>query len=217
MDITATNITLRRGGKILCEGLDLHASAGELTAVIGASGSGKTTLLNCLALLERVNEGQLRIGGRDMTTVPESARRRFWRDSAAFIFQDYGLIDAETVAYNVMMSTPPLFRRRALTNPAVNEALSSVRLEGRGGEKVATLSGGEKQRVGLARAMYKNAAIIFADEPTASLDHENRDLVIELLRQAAARGATIVLATHDDAAITAADHRLHLGTHPATV
>lgn len=211
MDIKAENISVTIDGKSVLAGQDIHAMPGKTLALVGPSGSGKTTLLNVLGLLRRVEGGRVLVGGKDATSWDDRRRRRFWQQHAAFVFQDYGLIDEESVEYNVALSQISLFGIQRRQKDAVESALDSVGLGGRAGEKVSTLSGGEKQRVGLARAMFRSADVIFADEPTASLDLNNRNLVTGFLQEEARRGATVVIATHDEALMGACDVKLLLG------
>lgn len=211
MTITAQRITVSVAGREILPATSVRVEPGTSLALVGPSGSGKTTLLNALGMLVRVGGGDIAVDGVAATVWKDGPRRRFWRESAAFIFQDYGLIDEESAAYNVLLSNPPLRARSAITNPNVLAALAAVGLEGRAGERVAALSGGEKQRVGLARAMVKRARYIFADEPTASLDEDNRELVTRLLLGECARGAAVVIATHDLDLAGACDARHVLG------
>jgi putative ABC transport system ATP-binding protein len=211
MDIKADNVTVTIEGKKVLDGQSAHGLPGKTLALIGPSGSGKTTLLNVLGQLLRVDGGRVTVGGQDATQWDDRRRRRFWQQHAAFVFQDYGLIDEESVEYNVALSHLSLLGLQRRQKAAVGEALERVGLTGRGKEKVSTLSGGEKQRVGLARAMFRSADIIFADEPTASLDLDNRNLVTGFLQQEAARGAAVVIATHDEALMNACDTTLRLG------
>ncbi|MFK4297424.1 putative ABC transport system ATP-binding protein [Arthrobacter sp. GAS37] len=212
MDIKAENITVTIEGKDVLKGQSVHATPGETLAFVGPSGCGKTTLLNVLGLLRRVDGGQVHVGGRDATRWDDRRRRRFWQQHAAFVFQDYGLIDEESVEYNVALSQMPIFGLVKRHRAGIESALDRVGLVGRSGEKVSTLSGGEKQRVGLARAMFRSADVIFADEPTASLDLDNRNLVTLFLQEEAARGAAVIIATHDEALIKACDVSLRLGS-----
>lgn len=175
-----------------------------MTGLVGVSGAGKTTALHCLGLLVSPTTGTVSVAGENTAGWTDKRRRKFWRNDAAFIFQDYGLIDDESVEYNVEIGQT-FGRLQKSRNDTVKAALSEVGLTGRESEMVSRLSGGEKQRVGLARAIAKNAGCIFADEPTASLDLENRTLVIKVLADRARQGATVVLATHDDQAMDACD------------
>ncbi|MEF3322146.1 ATP-binding cassette domain-containing protein [Gulosibacter sp. GYB002] len=195
--ISVRNLDLVIAGRRIISGLDLDIADGRSVALIGASGSGKTTLLNVLSLILRPTAGDLTIDGERLERPSDRRRQRFWRERAAFVLQNYGLIDDETAGYNVMLSDPPLRKHRATTNPAVLDALDRVGLRERVASPVAQLSGGEQQRVGIARALFKNAEYVFADEPTASLDAENRARVAELLLQPGDRARTVVVATHD--------------------
>lgn len=211
MTITADRITVSAGGREILPPTSLSLAPGTSLALVGPSGSGKTTLLNALGMLVRVDSGRIELDGVAATAWKDARRRRFWHDQAAFIFQDYGLIDEESAAFNVVLSNPPLRPRSALRNRAALDALAAVGLAGREGERVSALSGGEKQRVGLARAIYKRARYIFADEPTASLDEANRERVTGLLLGERERGAAVLIATHDLELAKLCDHRHVLG------
>lgn len=210
MQITAHDIHLTIDDRDILNQVSVDAPSGTSLALTGPSGSGKTTLLNCLGLLLPVTRGQIVIDGTDMTRLRVERKRRFWRDNVAFIFQDYGLVPDESVGFNICMESAPILRRRKGWGPRVEEALARVGLAGRSGEQVAKLSGGERQRVSIARAIHKQARVIFADEPTASLDAENRQNVQDLLLGERERGATVVISTHDDRLASACDQRLGL-------
>ncbi|MCZ9883288.1 ATP-binding cassette domain-containing protein [Arthrobacter sp. B2a2-09] len=211
MDIKAENITVKIDGKDVLKGQSVHATPGATLAFVGPSGCGKTTLLNVLGLLRRIDAGRVLVEGQDATRWDDRRRRRFWQQHAAFVFQDYGLIDEESVEYNVGLSQMSLFGVRTRLKASIESGLERVGLTGRGREKVSTLSGGEKQRVSLARSMFRSADVIFADEPTASLDLDNRNLVTRFLQEEAARGAAVIIATHDESLMKACDISLRLG------
>lgn len=197
--LATTNISYSIGGKVLFTGVDIQCNPGELVSLVGPSGSGKTTLLGILGLLLKPSSGDVTINGELATGWRGRRKLNFWKKSAAFIYQDYGMIENETVAYNVtLIKRLSLRRRNGHSKRRIDGVLSTVGLSGRGDDKTAILSGGEKQRVGIARAMWKNAAVVFADEPTASLDDANREAVIELFEGIARQGTCIIMATHDD-------------------
>lgn len=210
MQITAHNIHLRIGSRTILDKISLEIPSGSAFALTGPSGSGKTTLLNCLGLLLPVTEGEILIDGTAMSRLKGERRRRFWRDNVAFIFQDYGLVPDESVGFNICMESAPILRRRKGWGTRVEEALVKVGLVGRSADQVAKLSGGERQRVSIARAIFKQARIIFADEPTASLDAVNRQNVHDLLLGEQERGATVVISTHDDHLAAACDEVVRL-------
>lgn len=203
MLIEAQDISVAIGGRLVLEGESVRCKPGIMTALVGASGSGKTTLLHCLGLLLPVDKGKILIDQNDVTRYSPAARRRFWRNQAAFVLQDYGIMDEESVAFNVTMQASVIGRRVSGNKERLIQSLEQTGLKGRGNELAGHLSGGEKQRLALSRAIYKNANILFVDEPTASLDATNRRRVIELLADFAARGRTVIVSTHDSEMIDA--------------
>lgn len=205
MSIEASDIGFRIGEHQILEHVTVSCSPGAVVALVGPSGCGKSTMLNILGLLQRSDSGILLVDGEDTAKWGARRRQKFWRDKAAFVYQDYGLIDEDSVMENITLRRIHRWGR-ALRNPQVDEVLGSVGLAGRGRDQVSVLSGGEKQRVGVARALFKSAQYVFADEPTASLDADNRNLITDLLVGLAhQRGACVVLATHDEALAARAD------------
>jgi len=206
MNIRANNVSLSINGRRILSNVTLLAEGGKMTALTGKSGSGKTTLLNCLGLIHPIDSGKIFVDNNDVTGWRESQRTLFWKDYASFIYQDYGIIDDETVSFNVSL------KKFGNNQGQIKEVLEIVGLQGREKDKALVLSGGEKQRLGIARAILKNASVIFADEPTASLDNSNRQLVVSLLKDCANRGAAIILATHDERLVAECDTVVSLGT-----
>ena len=190
--ITVKNLTKSFGPRTLWRGLDLTVPAGRMLALVGASGSGKTTLLNCMGLLERPSGGQILYEDTDLTRLGPGGRRRFRRDRLGYLFQDYALIENATVKANLDVA-----RRRGI-RPDHTRILQRVGLAGREREKVHHLSGGEQQRVALARLMVKQPSLVLADEPTGALDSDNGAMVVDVLRQMSRQGCTVVIATHND-------------------
>ncbi|MFF3867774.1 ABC transporter ATP-binding protein [Micromonospora sp. NPDC001898] len=211
MLIEAEAVSVAFGGRPVLDGESLRCEPGTMTALVGPSGSGKTTLLHCLGLLLPVDRGRILIDGKNVTGYGSAARRRFWRDHAAFVLQDYGIMDEETVAFNVTMQSSLLGKRATGDRKRLAQVLDQTGLTGRQDEAVSHLSGGEKQRLALARASYKRAAIVFVDEPTASLDAANRRKVIALFAEFAAVGRTVVVSTHDPEMIEACGSRYEIG------
>lgn len=186
------NLALEIKGKKIFENISFNFQENQMVAIVGPSGCGKTSLLNCMGLVQPISSGEIYIDGENYSSVKEAAKLRFWQEKASFIYQDYGVIDDETVEYNVS------FNNQKRNDPKIDTVLNQVGLYDKKGYQASVLSGGEKQRLGIARALYKNAKVIFADEPTASLDSENRSKVMTLLRACAKNKALVVLATHDD-------------------
>jgi putative ABC transport system ATP-binding protein len=204
MKVEAQEISLSIGGKKVLNRESICCLPGKMSALVGPSGCGKTTLLNCLGLLLPVDEGSIFIDGNNVTKFNAASRRKFWRDYAAFILQDYGIMDEETVAFNVTMESS-VFGRIKGNRERLTQVLKQTGLQGREEELAGHLSGGEKQRLALARAIYKDAKILFVDEPTASLDADNRKMVIDLFTEFASRGRTVIVSTHDQEMIEACD------------
>lgn len=197
--ITLKNLSKSFGSRVLWEGLDLTVEPGRMLALVGSSGSGKTTLLNCMGLLDRPSSGRILFRDTDLTRLGSGRQRRFRRDHLGYLFQNYALIENATVRANLDVA------RRRGTRPDHAAALERVGLAGREREKAHHLSGGEQQRVALARLMVKQPSLVLADEPTGALDHANGAMVVEVLRQMSGRGCAVVIATHDPAVRDACD------------
>lgn len=204
MEIKAQRITVEIGGRYIFKDISISLEGNKMIAITGKSGSGKTTLLNCLGLIQNVKKGSILIDGSDTGSWNDSDKTKFWHKSASFIYQDYGIIDNESVYYNVTLNKWKQNRNR------VDEVLRLVGLVGRGNDYATVLSGGEKQRIGIARAIYKNSKIIFADEPTASLDSKNREQVVHLLKNRREEGVMIIIATHDERLVSECDENIDI-------
>jgi putative ABC transport system ATP-binding protein len=179
-------------------GLDLTVRRGELVAVMGPSGSGKTTLLNCLSGLDDVDGGRVLVEGRDLFAMSDARRTSHRARTMGFIFQSFNLIPVFTAAENVEL---PLLLNGVPAKPARATAVQMLERVGLGhrvAHRPGELSGGEQQRVTIARALAARPAIVWADEPTGNLDTQMADQVIGLLHELNRReGQTIVLVTHD--------------------
>ena len=188
--------------------LDLRVRAGELVAVMGPSGSGKTTLLNCLSGLDDIDAGRVLIGGRDLFAMSDADRTEHRARSMGFVFQSFNLIPVFTAAENVELPLLLVGTDRREARGRAMAMLDRVGLTGRDRHRPNELSGGEQQRVTIARALVARPAIVWADEPTGNLDTAMAVQVMDLLLQLnAEEGQTIVLVTHDPS-IGAAAHRL---------
>jgi putative ABC transport system ATP-binding protein len=181
------------------KGVDLTVHAGELVMVMGPSGSGKTTLLNCLAGLDDIDGGQVIVHGEDIHAMSDARRTSHRARHMGFVFQSFNLIPVLTAVENVelplliMGAKPSVARRQALA------MLERVELADRARHRPLQLSGGEQQRVAVARALVAEPDIVWADEPTGNLDSETAASVLDLLGDVHAAGQTLVIVTHDEA------------------
>lgn len=186
--------------------VSVTASAGELVCLRGRSGSGKTTLLNILGSLDRPTAGMVIFDGTDITKLGDEARDKLRRKDMAFVFQSVALIASMTAAENVefalRLAGAPIKGRLA----RAKECLARVGLDKRASHRPGELSGGEQQRVAVARAVAHKPKIIFADEPTAELDSQTGAAVVLLFRELAREsGVAVVMTTHDEAIMELAD------------
>jgi putative ABC transport system ATP-binding protein len=176
-------------------GVDLEVEQGEWCSIVGPSGSGKSTLLNIFGGLDSPSGGKVLVNGTDLTSLGEDALARFRREHMGFVFQQSHLVPYLSSVENVMLSQ--YFHSLTEETEAV-EALNRVGLGHRLGHKPSELSGGEQQRVGIARALINSPKILLADEPTGNLDRENSTLILRLLKTLhTEEHFTIVLVTHD--------------------
>jgi len=200
------------GGRQLFASLGLAVVPGEVVAIMGESGVGKSTLLNLVAGLDTADAGRIAIDGRDLATLDDEARTRLRRDRIGFVFQAFHILPHLSLAQNIAL---PLVLAQVPATVALPRALAmldKVGLGGRGGDYPAQLSGGEMQRIAIARALVHAPALILADEPTGNLDPETATRILELfIEKTRGSGAGTVIVTHSDRAAAAADRVLVLG------
>ena len=190
------------------DGLDLDLEPGELVAVTGRSGSGKSTLLNVVGALDRVDSGTVEVGGVRIDGAPERALAPLRRDRIGFVFQAFHLLPELTGLENVLLPA-----RLDGRGPSLERGRELVRRLGLGGaaERLPTvLSGGEQQRLAIARALVNDPQLVLADEPTGNLDAESGEIVLDLLRSIADEGRAVLLVTHEREATRRADRVLRL-------
>ncbi len=179
--------------------LDLRVEPGELVAIMGPSGSGKTTLLNCLSGLDDIDDGRVLVEGRDLFAMSDADRTEHRARSMGFVFQSFNLIPVFTALENVELPLLLVGSAPKAARLAAREMLARVGLDHRADHLPNQMSGGEQQRVTIARALVAKPAIVWADEPTGNLDSVMAGQIMELLLQLNKdNGQTIVLVTHDD-------------------
>lgn len=202
----------RRGPEVVhvLEGLSLDIAAGEFVALMGPSGSGKSTLLNLLGGLDRPTSGTLRVQGLDLGQLSDNALAQWRANNIGFVFQMYNLLPVLTAERNVelplLLTTLPAAERTR----RARAALSLVGLEDRARHRPGQLSGGQEQRVGIARAIVTDPSLLLCDEPTGDLDRKAGDEVLDLLAALNEQGKTIIMVTHDPHAAERAPRLLRL-------
>ncbi|HEX7441975.1 MAG TPA: ABC transporter ATP-binding protein [Caldimonas sp.] len=198
----------RYGGTPVFSGVDLDVASGEFVAIVGESGVGKSTLLNCIAGLDSIDQGSVRIGGIDVAGLTEAGQALLRRVRLGFVFQAFHVLPHLSVAHNVGL---PLLLQRKPDPARVRAVLAAVGLAGFDERLPHTLSGGQLQRVAIARALVHRPPMILADEPTGNLDPATAGRVMTMLHdQVRHEGAACVLVTHSVAAAARADRVLTL-------
>lgn len=189
--IEIQNLTKKFGQRTLFDSLNITILQGGFVIISGKSGCGKTTLLNIIGGIETADAGSILVNGQDI--LKKFDKRHYYGEVVSFIFQNFALIENKTVKQNFELIDKK--NRSALT---FEEALKKVGLSDKLNEKVYTLSGGEQQRIALARTYLKKAKIILADEPTGSLDKDNAEIVMNILQDLNNSGMTVIVVTHDE-------------------
>jgi putative ABC transport system ATP-binding protein len=195
--VSLTNIHKTFGHKEILRGVSLDIECGDMIAICGCSGSGKSTLLNIIGLLEPFDSGDYELFGQRNVKVNSRNAQRLIRKEIAYLFQNFALIDDRTVEYNLQIALSYVKESVRTKREMMQHALKKVGLEDYLDAKVYELSGGEQQRAAVARCALKPGRLVLADEPTGSLDAENRDSIINLLKDLNQSGKTLAIVTHD--------------------
>lgn len=209
------NVTKKFGKRTIFDSLNIKIESDKITAVVGSSGIGKTTLLNMIGLLDNDFSGEIMINSINTTKLNRTSKKKFIREHINYLFQDYALIEHKTVEYNLMLALAYVKMNLLEKRHLIAEALENVGLStDLCNQHVYMLSGGEQQRVALARVLLKPGDLILADEPTGNLDEYNSQFIFSLLKKISNQKKTIVLVTHNLALAASCDSIIEI-TKPA--
>lgn len=191
------NVDKKYGNKYLFQNFNLQVYENEMVCIAGASGSGKSTLLNMIGMFEFPDAGEIRLFNQKQPKVESKAGRKLMHDKILYLFQNYALVDNESVDYNLEIPMIDNKLSKQKKKELKLEALRKVGLSTPLKEKIFHLSGGEQQRIAIARGYLKQFDLLLADEPTGSLDEKNRDEILKLLTNFQKAGKTIIIVSHD--------------------
>lgn len=192
------NICQEFNDNAVIENISFSINYGEMVAIIGKSGKGKTTLLNIMGLISKPSDGDLYLFNKKNVDINSKEAMLLRRNKIGYLFQNYGLVEDETVKWNLNIALEYKKLSKKDREQKIKEALEMLQLEHLMDKHVYKLSGGEQQRVAMLKLYLQESQLILADEPTGSLDKENRDVIIQMLKDANSQGKTIVIVTHDD-------------------
>lgn len=205
--IELRNINKGFDNRIVLENLNYNFYEGNSYALIGASGAGKTTLLNIIGKLEEADSGEIIVNDINLNNIKE---KDYFKNYLSYLFQNFGLIENKSIQENLMLAFIGEKISKLEMQKKMNEALKRVHLDVKLNRKIYTLSGGEAQRVALAKTILKDSPIILADEPTASVDQKNSEEIIELILSLKKENKIIIIATHSPDIYNQVDHILEI-------
>lgn len=209
--IKANNITKSFGSLQVLKGINLEIQEGEVVSIVGPSGAGKTTLLQILGTLDSSDNGVLEINGTNVMNLPEKELSAFRNKNIGFVFQFHQLLPEFTALENVMIPALIAKEKSSLAEKRAKEILDFLKLSERMSHKPSELSGGEKQRVAVARALINNPVVILADEPSGSLDTKNKEELHSLFFELRDKmQQTFVIVTHDEQLAKDTDRVIHI-------
>lgn len=190
-------ISKKYGSRTLFENFNLTVYENEMVCIAGASGSGKSTLLNIIGMFEKPDEGEVLLFGKPLPKADSKEGRKLMHDHILYLFQNFALVENESVDYNLEIPLLDSRMSKKVKQRAKTQVLNRVGLKTPLKEKIFHLSGGEQQRIAIARGYLKKFDILLADEPTGSLDEMNRDEIMRILYEFQKDGKTIVVVSHD--------------------
>jgi putative ABC transport system ATP-binding protein len=200
----------QRGSEVVraLDGVDFKIMEREIVSIVGPSGSGKTTLMNLIGCLDKATAGSLKIGDTEVASLEENDLIKIRRENIGFVFQRFYLIPTLTVRENIEL--PLIFAKKSINEKKLSVLLEEVGLKRKERIQVKYLSGGDKQRTGIARALVNDPKILIADEPTGKLETEVKGQILELFKSLSEKGLAICIATHDLELAQATQRIIHL-------
>ena len=206
MRIEISNLSKSFGKHVLFDNINLNIEEGKITCLYGTSGCGKTTILNILGLVEPYDSGKIKYNGKTIKSRKDTLN--FLRNDVGFIFQDFGLLENETVWENMQI----VYKIKKMKDAKIKieQVLNELNLSNMLNRKVYELSGGEQQRIAIAKMILKDPDLILADEPTASLDDDNKQIVLSMLRMLQQKSKTVIIVSHDEQVRNFADIAIDL-------
>lgn len=209
--IEILKVTKKFGKRFIFRDLNLSIERGEFVAIVGASGCGKSTLLNMIGLLESIDAGQITLNGKEIPKIESKKATLLRRNTINYLFQSFALITDMTIYQNLFIAMNFLDITDKEKDIKIDKILEKVNLKELKNEKVNTLSGGEQQRVALARTILKPGDIILADEPTGSLDSATAEIVFDLIKDLSKQyKKTVIMVTHNKVLANKADRIINL-------
>ncbi len=207
--LNVEKLTKSYGSHVVLKDFSLNLKPNEITLIMGPSGCGKSTLLNIVGLLDTYNSGTVKLFDEISPKPFTSKATKLLRDKIGYLFQNYALVDQKSVKYNLSIA---LEHVKGNKKALIDDALTKVGLKGFENKKIYECSGGEQQRIAIARLLLKPCELVLCDEPTGSLDGDNKQIVLDLLLMLKAQGKTLVIVTHDDELKEIADHIITMET-----
>ena len=209
--IDISNITKSFGNLQVLKGIDLHIDKGEVVSIVGPSGAGKTTLLQIMGTLDKADTGKVMINGVDVSKLSSNKLADFRNQNIGFIFQFHQLLPEFTAEENIIIPALIAGTKKSEAKAKAKELLAFLNLSDRAHHKPVELSGGEKQRIAVARALINNPVVVFADEPSGSLDTKNKQELHKLFFDLRDKyGQTFVIVTHDEELSKITDRTIHI-------
>lgn len=206
--ITFNKVNKSYGNVEVLKNFDLKIKENKITVLVGPSGSGKSTVLNLIGLLDKPTSGEITLFGAPIPNPFSRSASKLLRNNIGYLFQNFALVDQKSVAYNLKIA---LEHVRGNKHRMIQSALQKVELDGFQKKKIYQCSGGEQQRIAVARLLLKPCELVLCDEPTGSLDDDNKHIIFDLLKELKDMGKTVVIVTHDEELVEIADYVVEIG------